>query len=139
MEDDRKSSQPLAGPFEDKYVTIDYTNHAGVRQLRQIHPGPIRFDSSTWHPVEQWLLDAYDVGKDDARTFALASIHGWYPTGDRQTSIDLSLAKQLQASLERNSRMMVRMQKLANTAIRFDDGAAKAAFEAIMKDEEPTW
>ncbi len=131
-------------PFKPGNVMIDYTNHAGVRAVREIVPSfdnPMRWGSTEWHPEEQWLLDALDVAKDDLRTFAVANIHGWYPVRDRQASIDASLAKQLQASMERNGRMRTRLEKLKIIlrVYRVPPEWPATIIESIMKDEEPTW
>ncbi len=127
-------------PFKPGNVKIDYTNHAGVRAIREIVPvwdNPMRWGSTKWHPEEQWLLDAHDVDKDDLRTFAVASIHGWYPVGDRQASIDTSIAKQLQDSMELNARMRNRLLKLyRHPSCPID---VQRVLESIDKDEEPTW
>jgi predicted DNA-binding transcriptional regulator YafY len=72
-------------PFKPGNVMIDYTNHAGVRAIREIVPliqNAMRFGSTEWHIEEQWLLDAYDVKKDDMRTFAMAQIHRWWTPED---------------------------------------------------------
>lgn len=129
-------------PSTERHVLIDYTNHAGVRQLRQIVPTPdgMRFDSSQWHPEKQWLLNAYDVGKDDLRTFAVSSIHGWQPAYSRAARADVSLAKQLQASIERNGRMV---RRLNEAAVRLGKEADPAMRDlgtdlcAIARDEDP--
>lgn len=57
---------------------------------------------------------------------------------ERSDSVDASLARQLQRSMERNARMVNRLQKLAKT---FADASSEtpAAIAAIIKDEEPTW
>ncbi len=61
----------------DRVVTIRYTNYRGETADRQILPKSIRFAASEWHPKEQWLLDAYDVGKKAERSFAMADIQSW--------------------------------------------------------------
>ncbi len=130
------------------HVLIDYTNHAGVRSVRQIMPQAqgFYFGTTEWHPVPQWLLDAYDVKKDDMRTFAVKDIHRWGIEPDRQMEIDLSIAAQLQRSMELNARMKTRLAKL-KTQLRPTDGPLTPRGEAIyilmletiMRDEEPTW
>lgn len=68
-------------------------------------------------------------------------------TGDRQGQIDTtSLAKQLQRSMERNARMVNRLQRLAGKLTE-DAGSfaeehaleCRLALESILKDEEPIW
>lgn len=136
---------------EDKkrHVGIDYTNHRGERQLRAIEPrGGLHFGSSDWHPDEQWLLHAYDLGKGAVRTFAMASIHGWYPPESPAARVEISLAKQLQASMELNARMKNRLLKVVDQLKHVDESislrgrkVAKVAaqtIETILKDEEPS-
>lgn len=63
--------------MENHEVTIDYTNYKGERRERRIVPERIYWGSTEHHPSRQWLLDAYDVEKDAARTFAMSNIHSW--------------------------------------------------------------
>jgi predicted DNA-binding transcriptional regulator YafY len=58
-------------------VRIRYVNHRGEEAVREIIPREIRFGSTTWHPVEQWLMEALDVDKARFRTFAMAGIKEW--------------------------------------------------------------
>lgn len=60
-----------------KHVRIDYTNYKDERAFRLIHPIRIQFDSTTWHPEPQFLLEAYDIDKHVHRTFACKNIHSW--------------------------------------------------------------
>jgi predicted DNA-binding transcriptional regulator YafY len=95
-------------------VVIDYTNHAGVRGSRQIRPLPegFRWGSTEWHPEPQWLLDAYDVAKDDLRTFAVKDIHAWAPKDTATGRAMDSVFKQLQRSIEKNGLMVKRLREL---------------------------
>lgn len=129
------------GPQDlSKLVIIDYTNHRGERALRGVHPYDISFNSTEWHPMPQWVLRAHDYNKSAVRDFALLSVHSWQLPG-KQPTIDASLAKQLQASIERNGRMVARLRvlegKIAVTPIASPD--IFRAVVAIIKDEEPTW
>lgn len=56
---------------------IDYTNWKGERTTRLIIPFDIEFGSNEWHQEKQWLLKAFDIEKDDMRTFAMKNIHSW--------------------------------------------------------------
>jgi predicted DNA-binding transcriptional regulator YafY len=58
-------------------VKIDYTNWEGERATRLILPMALRFGTNIWHPVPQWLLEAFDLARNEERTFALKDIHGW--------------------------------------------------------------
>ena len=138
--------------LSDQHVMIDYTNHAGVRAVREIIPllNGFRFGSTDWHHEPQWLLDAHDVAKDDMRTFAVKDIHDWAPKASAVGRAIPSLAKQLQSSMEQNARMINRVKKLrerlaaAWIPTNVPDTAAEMAalcgiLESVLKDEEPTW
>lgn len=128
----------LKGMTLRKHVLIDYTNHAGVRRVRQIAPrdNQFYFGNTEWHPESQWLLDAYDVQKDDLRTFAVKDIHRWGVDPGRQMDIDLSLAAQLQRSMELNARMKARLLEYRKVFIAPDDDVV-LAIDSILKDEDP--
>jgi predicted DNA-binding transcriptional regulator YafY len=70
-----------------KRVVIDYTNHRGERGKRVIEPLPehIGFGRNDYHTEPQWLLDAFDVGKGEMRTFAMKDIHSWEPAPEENT------------------------------------------------------
>ncbi len=65
--------KPVASGAEH-VIAITYINHRGEKSDRQIIPRQIRFASSEWHPEPQWLMDAFDVGKQQDRSFALADM-----------------------------------------------------------------
>lgn len=58
-------------------VMIDYTNWRGVRGIRKIEPIRIYYGSNEFHPLEQWLLLAVDLDKNEERTFSMCNIHDW--------------------------------------------------------------
>lgn len=58
-------------------IEIDYTNYRGERGKRKIYPLDFYRGSTEHHPEEQYLLLAYDPGKEDFRVFAFNSIHTW--------------------------------------------------------------
>lgn len=124
--------------MKDRHVTIDYTNHAGVRSLRRIMPDTygLQFGSSEWHPEPQYLLTAHDFDRDDSRTFAVKDIHSWTPgkVSDVEQRMHGSMAKQLQASMERNARMVNRLKRYRELGV-----STPFILDAILKDEEPTW
>lgn len=60
-------------------VEIVYTNYRGVRAHRRILPQQIWFGKNQWHPQDQWLLEAFDLGKQAIRTFSMKNIHSWRP------------------------------------------------------------
>lgn len=123
------------------HVLIDYTNHAGVRQIREIIPqdwSGLQYGITQWHPEEQWLLNAYDVGKQAKRTFAMKDVHGWgvKPHSSGQT-VDGMLATQLKRSMERNARMSNRLRLLAGRTLPMNHDVYLAAISSILKDEDP--
>lgn len=68
-------------------VTILYRNWRGEEARRKIRPHRFFFGTSYHHPVEQWLVEAFDLDKNDVRTFAMANILIWacpvpIPPGD---------------------------------------------------------
>lgn len=124
-----------------KHVLIDYTNHAGVRSVREIVPDadqPLTFGNTEWHPESQWLLHAHDVKKDDMRTFAMAGIHRWGVQPDRQMEIDLSISAQLQRSMEANARMKERLRTFMATCPGLSVDAGRAVTD-ILADKQPEW
>ena len=120
-------------------VVIDYTNYRGERALRPIEPARIVFGATPWHPEKQWLLEAFDIVKNEHRSFALAGVPGWFTPN--LATVEASLAKQLQGSMERNARMVTRLKKLRERLNVDDDvnAASVVALDCILKDEEPTW
>lgn len=62
---------------ETPTVSILYVNYKGERALRTIVPNRMWFGTTLWHPAEQWFLDAFDVDKQESRTFALADVIEW--------------------------------------------------------------
>lgn len=58
-------------------VSIDYTNHTGVRALREIIPRKLWFGATRLHPEPQWFITAFDVKKKAVRFFAMRNIHDW--------------------------------------------------------------
>ncbi len=58
-------------------VLIDYTNWRGERGMWCIKPIKIRFNSTKWHPEDQWLLTAIDLENENERDFAIKDIHSW--------------------------------------------------------------
>jgi predicted DNA-binding transcriptional regulator YafY len=62
---------------DEKVVRIVYTNYRNETAIRAIIPERIWYGSTTWHPQEQWLLDAFDIEKGERRSFALADIRTW--------------------------------------------------------------
>lgn len=58
-------------------IEIVYTNYRGETARREIVPQRVWFGATTWHPEEQWLLDAFDIEKGAERSFALRDIRSY--------------------------------------------------------------
>lgn len=58
-------------------VIIDYVNHRGERALRRIVPVRLHYGVTAYHAEPGWLLDAYDLDRNAARTFSMRDIHAW--------------------------------------------------------------
>ena len=61
----------------NKKVTILYTNYKGETRYREIIPKSIEYKSTDWHKEEQWILNAFDIEKNDDRGFAIKDIKEW--------------------------------------------------------------
>ena len=61
----------------NKIIKILYTNWKNETRYRSIKPISIEFKSTKWHPKEQWLLNALDLEKGEARAFAIKDIKEW--------------------------------------------------------------
>lgn len=60
-----------------KTVTIVYTNYKGITSSRSIIPIEIIFGHNNWHKDDQWLMRAFDIQKNEERTFAIKDIKSW--------------------------------------------------------------
>lgn len=58
-------------------VHIKYKNWKGVVSFRIIIPNRIYFGVTEYHLEPQWLLEAFDFDKKEARTFAMKDIQEW--------------------------------------------------------------
>lgn len=65
--------------WQAEVVEIDYTNWRGERSVRRIKPLRLFFGKTEHHVTDQWLLDAFDYGKDAERTFSIKDVHAWRP------------------------------------------------------------
>lgn len=52
-------------------LIFDYENHRGELSERTVIEPQIYFGQTEWHPRPQWLLRAFDLGKNESRDFAL--------------------------------------------------------------------
>ncbi|WP_017998110.1 hypothetical protein [Paracoccus sp. N5] len=60
-------------PHEQELV-FEYKNWRGELSVRRVLPLKIWFGASTWHPEEQWFMQAKDLDKSEVRDFALVDI-----------------------------------------------------------------
>jgi hypothetical protein len=60
--------------FPKKTIEFKYCNWHGEVEWRNVIPEDIWFGSNEWHKTEQWLMKAFDLGKQSERDFALKDI-----------------------------------------------------------------
>lgn len=65
--------------IDKRAVRLDYTNYKQVRSERAVIPLVFFFGSTEHHEEDQWLILAFDVDKQEERTFAMKDIHSWKP------------------------------------------------------------
>lgn len=53
-------------------ITMTYTNYRGETAKRTIVPVSVYWGKTIWRPEWQWVLNAFDVEKQETRTFALS-------------------------------------------------------------------
>lgn len=52
-------------------LEFDYVNYKGEAGHRRVQFEQVRFGSSPWHQEPQWLMQAFDLDKNETREFAL--------------------------------------------------------------------
>lgn len=52
-------------------IKVWYTNYRGETALREIRPINVWYGKTEHHPEDQFILSAYDYGKEAVRDFAL--------------------------------------------------------------------
>jgi predicted DNA-binding transcriptional regulator YafY len=56
-------------------IVIDYVNWQNIRtNNRKILPIHLWYGSTKWHKESQWILTAWDYGKQEFRDFALKDV-----------------------------------------------------------------
>lgn len=55
-------------------LTFTYRNWKGEVSVRRVRPIEIHFASTSWHPIPQYLLRAFDLDKGEIRDFAWKDI-----------------------------------------------------------------
>lgn len=51
-----------------------YTNHRGETAARRVVNPLLFFGATEYYPETQWLMYAFDIDKDNSRTFAVKNI-----------------------------------------------------------------
>lgn len=72
---------PKGRHFNGLPLFIDYTNHRGERSTRKVIPRAVVWRLSPWHSEAQWILEVFDLDKQQYRDFAMVNIHGMERTG----------------------------------------------------------
>lgn len=68
----------------EQVVCIRYRNYRGEIAVRRVLPSRVWFGATSWHPEPQWILDALDIDKDAARSFALQDVLEFGCTDSRE-------------------------------------------------------
>ena len=55
-------------------IRMIYQNYRGEVSERRVVPRRIRFGATEYHPKLQWLMDAFDLDRNEERAFALCDI-----------------------------------------------------------------
>lgn len=72
---DQSYSAEGVGLGDPKVISVRYTNHRGITEVRQIVPTTIWFGKSQYHEGEQWFMEAVALDRDGAtRDFALSDM-----------------------------------------------------------------
>lgn len=63
-------------------VSFRYRNHRGEVAVRTVRPIRLWFGSTAYHPESQWLLEAFDLNRQQTRDFAMSNLlGGLFPAG----------------------------------------------------------
>lgn len=58
-------------------VSFRYVNYKGDVAVRRVRPIRVWFGSTSWHPVAQWLLEGFDLDKQETRDYAMSGVSDW--------------------------------------------------------------
>lgn len=68
----------------DKPAFVVYTNWKKRTSVRHIRPVEVKYTVTEFHSDEQWILFCEDLDEDSSvKGFAMADIHGVYPTREQ--------------------------------------------------------
>lgn len=59
---------------EEKEIRFIYDNHRGELKRWRVIPRNLYWGKTEYCPTEQWLLEAWDIDKQEIRTFAFNKI-----------------------------------------------------------------
>ncbi len=59
---------------KEQPLRIKYTNWRGETAVREILPRRCYFSHNEWHKEDQWLMEAWDISKDELRIFAMSDM-----------------------------------------------------------------
>jgi hypothetical protein len=57
----------------EQVITLKYTNWKNETAIRRVVPIRTYFGTNSFHPGRHWLLEVYDVEKEDQRTYLLSA------------------------------------------------------------------
>lgn len=63
--------------FANEKIKVKYKNHKGEISDRTIIPKKIYYGSTNYHPNNGWLLEVFDIEKNDKRTYSFNDIIEW--------------------------------------------------------------
>ncbi|MGM9923873.1 MAG: hypothetical protein ACI35R_06450 [Bacillus sp. (in: firmicutes)] len=66
----KKNGQTIDIESAEK-IRFDYVNWKGVKSSRKVVVTSFLYGITEYHPEPQWLLDAYDLEKEEHRVFAM--------------------------------------------------------------------
>jgi predicted DNA-binding transcriptional regulator YafY len=52
-------------------IEFDYVNWKGIKGHRKVEIDEFHYGSTKYHPETQWLLEAFDLDKNEFRIFAM--------------------------------------------------------------------
>jgi hypothetical protein len=61
--------EPMIPPLD--FVQFIYTNHRGITETRRVQVKGIRFGTSEYYPVPEWLITGFDTARNAMREFAV--------------------------------------------------------------------
>lgn len=108
-----------------KSVAIGYVNYNGVASIRTIVPLKLHYGTNEYYKTPQWIIEAWDVGKQAARSFALANVRHATDMADR-------FQDEAEADIGPTSEGMKLAQELAQALVGGDETAGQVAAVNIV-------